>query len=417
MRRALQVFLYLLLMVLAGGVGGGVGAFVYRQYFAPSQRQERKSPSEQLEAVPSFGAVGSGDEGPLIAALGRLEPEGSVIDISGGMMGARLASLKVKAGDHVKEGERLGHLDGYDEAIAQKNAAETQLAEAQTRLAAELAYNDALIRQAEVGVSEASDLEPLDIKAQQARVDLLESALETDQKDKKRFESVAKGAIPGQKLDQQDLAVQRDQHELNAAKTLLAKAQAGASLKLQAAQAQLAAARAGKKRVEASAQIESLKRNLELANAHLERTILRAPRDGYILKVLTHPGESTDRLPILKLGDTDVMYAVAEVYETDILGVKVGQTATVTSDALKHEYRGTVERIGRMVFKRDLLHIDPAASADARVVEVWIRLKSPDDQIRGMTDLQVDVKIKVANPPEQMSAAEPSQHGERKGSR
>jgi HlyD family secretion protein len=157
----------------------------------------------------------------------------------------------------------------------------------------------------------------------------------------------------------------------------------------------LLAAKAGLKRVEASAQIESLAKNLDLAEARLNRTVLKAPRDGCILKVLTHPGESTDHLPILKMGDTKAMYAVAEVYETDIVLVREAQPATVTSPALTEALTGKVERIGQMVFKNDVLHVDPAADADARVVEVWILLDSPET-VAHLTNLQVDVKIDVA---------------------
>ncbi|MCX8071595.1 MAG: hypothetical protein N3C12_03970 [Candidatus Binatia bacterium] len=50
---------------------------------------------------------------------------------------------------------------------------------------------------------------------------------------------------------------------------------------------------------------------------------------------------------VLELGDTDGMYAVAEVYESDIGQVRVGQPAVVTSPALKDALSRTVEQIGR----------------------------------------------------------------------
>ena len=89
-----------------------------------------------------------------------------------------------------------------------------------------------------------------------------------------------------------------------------------------------------------------------------------------------------------------MMYTVAEVYETDIGKVHVGQRATITSPALHGELMGTVERIGMKIGKRDVLDVDPAASTDARVVEVHIRL---DDSraVAGLTNLQVEVRIKL----------------------
>ena len=97
---------------------------------------------------------------------------------------------------------------------------------------------------------------------------------------------------------------------------------------------------------------------------------------------------------IAELGRTDQMYAVAEVYETDIGKVHVGQRATITSPALHGELLGTVERIGMKIGKRNVLDDDPAASTDARVVEVHIRL---DDSgaVAGLTNLQVEVRIKL----------------------
>ena len=88
----------------------------------------------------------------------------------------------------------------------------------------------------------------------------------------------------------------------------------------------------------------------------------------------------------------DKMYAVAEVYETDILHVKVGQNARIKSPALSQPLTGTVEQIGRWVGKLDLLSTDPTARTDARVVEVKVRL---DDSkaVAGLTNLQVTVEI------------------------
>ena len=88
------------------------------------------------------------------------------------------------------------------------------------------------------------------------------------------------------------------------------------------------------------------------------------------------------------------MYVVAEVYETDVSYVRVGQRATITSYALMGMLNGAVDRIGLLIHKRDVLHIDPAADTDARVVEVWIKVDS-SPVIAGLTNLQVDVAIDV----------------------
>jgi HlyD family secretion protein len=358
----------------------------------------------------SFGKERPKEAPTTIAALGRLQPKGDVIDIAG-LMGDRLGSLRVNEKDQVKSGDILGYLDGYAEAKAQRDAAAAVLDEAKARLDAEKTYSKALILQAQIGVREAEKLDPLDIQAQEARLSLLKRALENDQSDLDRLKSVTPGTVTPQTLGKQELLVRRDEEELKAAKVMLEKARAGADLKLESARAQLEAAEAGLKRVETSAQIESLTKNVDLAEARLQRTILKAPRDGCILRILTRPGERTDRLPILKMGDTKAMYAVAEVYETDIILVREGQTARVSSPALLRVLTGKVERIGQMVFKNDVLHVDPAADVDARVVDVWISLDSPGD-VSKLTNLQVDVKIDVGAPSATSLAGQSHRPGE-----
>ena len=49
-----------------------------------------------------------------------------------------------------------------------------------------------------------------------------------------------------------------------------------------------------------------------------------------------------------------------------------------------------------MVFKNDVLNVDPAARADARVVEVWIDLDDTPDVAR-LTNLTVDVVIATSD--------------------
>ena len=113
-----------------------------------------------------------------------------------------------------------------------------------------------------------------------------------------------------------------------------------------------------------------------------------------MLKILTRPGERIGTEPILRLGNTDEMHAVAEVYETDISRVRVGQTATVTCPALERPIRGSVVEVGIMIYKNDVLNVDPTADADSRVVEVRIRLDEPKP-VAALTNLQVDVLIDV----------------------
>ncbi|HWG45289.1 MAG TPA: efflux RND transporter periplasmic adaptor subunit [Gemmataceae bacterium] len=391
------VSVLLVVLGIASGVVLGAGAMWLSGSSAPgSARPSSEGRGERFTRTPSFGKLRPSESATSVAALGRLIPKGEVIDV-GGLMGDRLGKLEVEEGKWVEQGAILGYLDSHGERQAERAAAAAQLEEARARLAAERAYADALIKTAEVGVRQPKELDPLDNQAQEAKIQLLETELATAQTDLERSRSLTSpGAIPQQKLDQQAQLVRRCRQELAAARTALAKARAGHLLSQDRAQAELQAAQAGRKRAEAAVQIESLTRNLALADIRVERTILRAPSAGYVLKILAHPGERVDSRSILKLGDTRVMYAVAEVYETDILLVRPGQRAKVTSPALTEALGGTVEKVGRIIFKNDVLSVDPAAAADARVVEVWIRL-DPSDTAARLINLQVDVLIDLGD--------------------
>ena len=119
---------------------------------------------------------------------------------------------------------------------------------------------------------------------------------------------------------------------------------------------------------------------------------VKAPMAGQVLRVHAHAGERVGPEGILELGRTEAMMAVAEVYETDIGRVAVGQRAKVTSPALPVALNGTVQRIGLMVAKNDALGTDPVAKTDARVVEVDIRLDAGQGTDT-LTYLQVTVEI------------------------
>lgn len=134
--------------------------------------------------------------------------------------------------------------------------------------------------------------------------------------------------------------------------------------------------------------------NLEAAQAQLALTRVRAPIDGQVLEVHARAGERVGGDGVLELGDTRRMFAVAEVYETDVAKVAPGQRARIRSPAFPEPLGGTVERVGLKIGRMDVLDTDPVAKADARVVEVRIELDE-SDAVAGLTNLQVEVDIEV----------------------
>ena len=147
----------------------------------------------------------------------------------------------------------------------------------------------------------------------------------------------------------------------------------------------------------AQAAVESAIATKRKAQVDLNLSYVKAPVSGSILKVHTRQGEriNTDN-GIVELGRTDQMYAIAEVYETDIAKVKNGQRATVTSPVFAGTLEGTVTRIGKQIGKKDVMDTDPAADTDARVIEVRIRLDPESSKkVATLTNLQVEVKIEI----------------------
>jgi HlyD family secretion protein len=90
------------------------------------------------------------------------------------------------------------------------------------------------------------------------------------------------------------------------------------------------------------------------------------------------------------------MTARAEIYETEVQNVQIGDNATVTSPAFPAAIAGKVVRIGTMVSKNKLYDLDPTAPADQRVVMVKVSLD--DAQVaKKFVNLQVTVTIETKN--------------------
>jgi HlyD family secretion protein len=123
---------------------------------------------------------------------------------------------------------------------------------------------------------------------------------------------------------------------------------------------------------------------------------VRSPISGQILKINTRPGEIVSATGIADLGRTQQMYVVAEIYETNIKKVRLGQSAVITSDALPKELHGIVTDIGLQVGKQNIFN-NLQADTDNKIVEVKIRINNMEDhkKITALTNLQVQVRIDI----------------------
>ncbi|PSB02966.1 HlyD family efflux transporter periplasmic adaptor subunit [Merismopedia glauca] len=154
----------------------------------------------------------------------------------------------------------------------------------------------------------------------------------------------------------------------------------------------------------ARAKLQSAIANYKQSKADLDAAYVRSPINGRVFKINTRAGEKVNERTgessnddgIVQIGQTERMVVTAEVYESDIEKVKLGQKATIVSDgkAFIGELTGKVSQIGLEIGKKDVLSTDPAADVDARVVEVKIALSEADSQkVAGLTNSKVVVKI------------------------
>jgi HlyD family secretion protein len=331
----------------------------------------------------------------VVAALGRIRPRGGVIEV-GGRLGDRVERLLVEQGDWVEKGADLAYLDSYDEVQAERASLQAQLDEARRRLTAETAYVKAQIGQAQVELDEAERLGPHQVALQAAQERLARTELQTARDDLDRLRGVDRpGVVTEQQLEHQKALVSQAEAKLAGAQAALAQAEESSKLSRSKAGAQLGTAQARLAQVRSAVPVESLAKQLAAVDVRLRRAVIQAPTAGRVLSIDTHPGEQTGQQPILTLADTRAMSVLAEVYETDIQWVRAGQRATVTSPALPRPLTGVVERVGQLVYQNGLLHVDPAAVQDARVVEAKIRLDDPK-AASGLIHLQVDVRIELA---------------------
>ncbi len=147
----------------------------------------------------------------------------------------------------------------------------------------------------------------------------------------------------------------------------------------------------------AVAELARAQASVRQAQAELIQAYVRAPISGEILKVRARAGEiPASGTGIVEMGQVSQMVAVAEVYESDVSKIKVGQTAKISSEtrAFGQSLRGKVSYVGLQIGKQDVLNTDPAADSDSRVIEVKIDIDPTDSNtVKGLTNSKVAIEI------------------------
>ena len=371
-----------------------------------------------------------------VTALGRLEPQGEVIKIAASTSGSRVAQLLVKQGDLVKKGQVIAVLDSRDRLQAELEQAKEQVKVNQSKLAqvkagaktGEIGAQQSTIQRIEAQLNgdrqtQQATIDRLeaqlmgDIASQKASIRKLEAELANAKAEYQRYQQLSKeGAVSASIYDSKGLNLETSRQQLAEAKANLERTErttrqqikeAKAALERieQTGQQQINEARSTLNKVAevrpvdvqaAQAEVNSAIASVKKAQAELALAYVRSPRDGQVLKIHTWDGEIVGNNGIVELGQTNQMVAVAEVYETDVKRLKIGQKAIITNGAFTGEAIGRVKEIGLQIYKNNVLNTDPTAAADARIVEVKIQLDPASSlKVQAFTNLEVTVAIKT----------------------
>jgi HlyD family secretion protein len=361
-------------------------------YFLAPQRAQTSANANATESIKVTS----------ITALGRLEPQGETIRLSvtESSGSTRVAQILVKDGEKVKSGQVIAILDSRDRRASALALAQEQVKVAQSRLAqVEAGAKVGEIQAQKANISRLEAELNGQIATQIATVARTEAELRNAAAEYQRYQSIYQdGAVSASTRDNRLLTLQTAQERLKEAKASQDRTIATVKDQLKEAKETLnriAEVRPVDVQV-ARAEVDSAIASVKQAESELELSNVRSPRNGRILKIYTKSGEviSDQKKGIVEIGDTDTMYAVAEVYQSDIKQVKIGKSAMITSNAFTGELQGTVEEIGWQIAKQDVLGTDPSASQDARVVEVKIKLSPEASKVVGnLTNLQLKVAI------------------------
>ncbi len=374
----------------------------------------------------------------IVTALGRIQPETEVIKLSAPLAldGDRIAEVLVKEGDRVNAGRVIAILQSRDllknsviqaqkqvrvaQAKLQQIKAGAKLGEIQGQAATvsriKAQYTGDQQAQAE-SIARISAQWEGDRIVQSATINKLTAELKNAESEYQRYQQLfSEGAISNSVIDSKRLNVETAKQTLSESQAILNRINTTANKQLAEARValnrinttsnqQISEAKAKLNSIAevrpvdvelAQTEVESAIATLKRAETELEAAYIRVPMTGQILKIHTHVGEKIDKPGIADFAQTSKMIAVAEVYQTDISKIKLGQKAIITSQGFTGELQGAVMQIGLQVNRQNVFSDQPGENLDSRIVEVKIRLIPEDSKrVSGLTNLQVQTAIKL----------------------
>jgi HlyD family secretion protein len=348
-----------------------------------------------------------------VVALGRLVPDGEVIKVSvSNAQDSRLNQIFVKEGDRVQANQVIALLQGVD-----RRQANLEDAEAEVKL-----------RQAELERVRQGDAKVAEAEAQRAAIAQLQAQIEGEQQQKAASIASARAVLKEAELTAQRRRMLQKQggismadlnqaeRDLDTARATLQERQAALQGTVNTLEASLRQAKAKLTQLRevrpvdveiARVKLDKALIAVKQANADLDDAKVRAPVSGQILRINTRIGEQVSTAKgIVELAQTQQMYAIAEVYETDVARVRPGQRVTLSTEygGFKGKLQGTVRDIGRQIGRKTLQSTTeadgPNVDQDARVVEVKIQLDPKDSpKVAAFTNMLVQATIHTPSSP------------------
>ena len=307
-----------------------------------------------------------------VSGTGQIKPK-TYVNVGATSFG-RITHLYVKEGDHVKKGAILARVESV-QPEATVSAQRAAIAASQTDISSYLAAE----KTAEANIA-------------QAQADLQQKKLDYDR---------AQALYKDQLIARQDYDSKKAAYDVAAAT-------------LQQRQAALAQSRA---------QTQSQRAHLNQAEASqranfdaLDKTISRAPFDGLVTNVPVREGETVvvgiqnaEGSTLMTLADMSIITAEVKVDETDIVNVKLNQSADVTVDALPGRvFKGHVTEVGDQALLRTTgmaTSQSTTGTEEAKDFKVVVTLDpTPDNHLEELRPgLSTTAKITTANKPDTLT--------------
>lgn len=281
----------------------------------------------------------------LIAGAGRVEPASEEIKI-GSEVDARLAEVPVEEGQRVRRGQVVAVLENAD------------LKARLDLMAATVVQREAELERL-VNGSRVEARREAEAAMQEAEAELEHAKLERS----RRSQLAEYGAISRAEFDLAERA-------LNVAKARVEASRAHAALVNDESRSE------DIKR--ARAEVERAQALTREARALLEKTIIRSPIDGVVLRKKLKEGESAAAGgdAIVTLGDCSKLRVRVDVDENDVGRLQVGQAAWVRADAYgDRKFHGKVTRIGQILGRKNVRTDEPTERVDAKILETMIELE------------------------------------------